>query len=120
MVQWHTGHDFLKCIPHHLDKGRVKLSHVVNSLAETLIQPTWLRVRSKRRKAANAVAISIVLFGSTHSCRLSVISVSGSEIASYRRQVVAIEPLFQTGRRFEHHYPRSRHFGAGLRVTGAE
>jgi hypothetical protein len=33
---------------------------------------------------------------------------------------MAIDPLFQTGRRFEHHYPRSRHFGAGLRVTGAE
>jgi hypothetical protein len=40
MLQWHTGHDFLECIPHHLDKGRVKLMHVVNSLAETLIRPT--------------------------------------------------------------------------------
>jgi hypothetical protein len=33
---------------------------------------------------------------------------------------MAIDPLFQTGRSFEHHYPRSRHFGASLRVTGGE
>jgi hypothetical protein len=33
---------------------------------------------------------------------------------------MAIDPLFQTGRGFEHHNPGSRHFGAGLRVSGAE
>lgn len=34
MLQWHTGHDFLECIPHDFDKGRIKLRHLVNSLAE--------------------------------------------------------------------------------------
>jgi hypothetical protein len=33
---------------------------------------------------------------------------------------MAIDTLVQNGRRLEHHHARSWHFGAGLRVTGAD